>query len=98
MGFFNYNFENSNGRIRISISEQGWVYLTLTLPLTMIALGLSYAWIRWAGTKQQKYPVYSAAAKAVVRGRRYSGARNRDKRLSGLPNWTIPFQQAPQAR
>ena len=58
MGFFHFDFDNSDGRVEIS--GHFWIYLVLTVPLTFAVLGLSYAWMRWTGTKEEKPHDYSA--------------------------------------
>jgi hypothetical protein len=61
MGFFHFDFDNSDGRVEIS--GHFWIYLALTIPLTFAVLGLSYAWMKWTGTKEGKlhdYPTKEA--------------------------------------
>ena len=54
MGFFNIDQD------QIKLSRQGWIYLATTIPLTLVVLGVSFAWIMWAGRKEEKPFDYSA--------------------------------------
>jgi hypothetical protein len=63
MGFFHFDSDNSDGRVEVS--AQGWIYLALAIPLTFAVLGLSFAWMRWTGSNEEKphdYPTKEALA------------------------------------